>query len=274
MRICTYEKCGRETKTLTKGLCPTCYARYQRNGTPEHIRPNRSLGITQCSFCEGKDGPFVKSLCGACYQRQYKNGTPEMQRVRHLCEVPGCNDLVAAHGLCQRHAARVRRHGSVDAGRPEGWGQKEKHPMYEAYKSMLRGAKRSGGYDPRWKDFWVFLEEMGERPTERSRLYREDKTKPFSKENCEWRAGIGDAGLRARASEYQKAYRLKRPGILQRIHRKKLYGIVDDWYERTFAAQGGVCAICHCPETQKHAKTGEIIALAIDHNDDTGELRG
>lgn len=274
MHICTYEKCGKETKTLTKGLCPTCYARFQRNGTAEHVRPNRSFGITQCAFCESKEGPFIKSLCRACYQRQYKNGTPEPQRIRHLCEAFGCDGPVVSHGLCQRHAMRLRRRGSIDAGRPEGWGQKRKHPMYEGWQSMKRGARLSGGYDPRWKDFWAFLEDMGERPKENSRLYRKDRNLPFSKENCEWRSTIMDAGFRARGSEYQKVYRMKRPGILQRVHRKKLYGIADDWYERTLEAQGGVCAICKCPETQRHAKTGEIIALAVDHDDETGQLRG
>ena len=88
--------------------------------------------------------------------------------------------------------------------------------------------------------------------------------------------GLVMPGKRARGAEYQRTYRVKRPGVLQRLHRQKLYGIDrdDPWYEKTLAEQGGVCAICKCPETLKHAVTGEVIALAVDHDKDTGQLRG
>ncbi len=263
----TCSHCQKEGRLAAKGLCGTCYARHQRNGTAEYVRPNRSLGVTQCSHCEISRGPFIKTLCRACYQRQYKNGTPDLVRTRRLCEVSGCDEPVASHGLCHLHAMRVRRHGSADAGRPEGWGSKRKHPMYEAWQSMRRGARLSGGGDPRWADFWVFLEDMGERP-EGCRLYRKDPTQPFSKSNCEWRATVLDAGHLATNAERQRVYRMKRPNLHSRLSRKKLYGITDDWYERTLAAQGGVCAICRGPETQKHAVTQEIIALAVDHTED------
>jgi hypothetical protein len=273
MHVCTYAKCGKETKTLVKGLCPTCYAVFRRRGTPERERPNRRLGVTECSYCETTVGPFIKSLCRTCYQRQYKNGTPEIQRVRNLCEVPGCDDPVKSRGLCPRHLKRMERHGSVDAGRPDGWGAKRKHPMYEAWNSMRRGSRLSGGCDPRWDDFWAFLDDMGERP-EGQRLYRRDPAKPFSKENAEWRPTLLSPGELASNSERQRIYRIKRPDVHKRLHRRKLYGIVDDWYERTLEAQGGVCAICHQPETQRHRVTGEIIALAVDHSKETGLKRG
>lgn len=274
MKICTYEPCSKETRHLTKGFCPTCYARYQRNGTVEYIRPNRSFGLTECSYCQGRTGPFVKGLCRPCYQRQYVNGDVERRRVRSLCQVEGCDDPVVSGGLCSRHAMRVQRHGDVEAGRPAGWGQKRKHPMYEAWNSMRRGSRLSGGCDPRWDDFWMFLEDVGERPEGGYRLYRKDPSMPFGKGNAEWRATILEPGQLASAAVRQRVYRMKRPHLHQKLSRKKLYGIVDDWYERTLAAQGGVCAICRGPEIQRHAVTGEVIALAVDHNDETGALRG
>lgn len=270
MSFCSY--CKKEGRLAAKGLCGTCYARYQRNGTAEYVRPNRCFGVTQCSHCESTDGPFVKSLCRACYQRQYANGAPDLRRTRHLCEVRGCDDIVTSHGLCARHMQRMRRHGSVDAGRPDGWGAKRKHPMYEAWRGMRRGARTSGGCDPRWADFWCFLDDMGERPAPNSRLYRVDPSKPFAKDNCEWRASVLDIGSRATKAEYQRVYRAKRPGVHSRLSRKKLYGITDDWYERTLESQGGVCAICKGSETQRHNTTREIISLAVDHEEIDGKI--
>lgn len=276
MRTCTYEKCGRKTKSLIKGLCPTCYARFQRNGTAEYVRPNRSFGVTECSFCESKDGPFIKSLCRACYQRQYKNGTPEMQRVRQLCKQPGCDDVAFAHGLCQRHSMRLRRHGDVNAGRPEGWGAKTKHPMYEGWQSMKRISKRAGdvGYDTRWNDFWAYLEDVGERPNPSSRLYRLSHNAPYSKENVEWRDSILEGQVLARNAEYQRAYRLRHPERSKRAYLWKLYKITLEDYMALHTAQRGLCAICFRPEKQKHNKTRDVMMLVVDHDHNNGANRG
>jgi Recombination endonuclease VII len=268
MHVCTYEKCGKETKSLIKGLCPTCYARYQRNGTAEHVRPERSLGVRECSYCSSTQGPFIKSLCRACYQRQYKNGTPEMQKVRHLCKQPGCDGVVAAYGLCQTHAQRVRRHGSVDAGRPEGWGAKSKHPMYEGWQSMRRISSRPGsvGRDPKWDDFWVYLADVGERPHPSSRLYLIDPSQPYSGVNCEWRESILDGSVRGRNAEYQKAYRERHPDREKRAYLWRHYKITLEAYEEMLAHQKGGCAICGRSETNRHHKTGELMLLAVDHH--------
>lgn len=44
-------------------------------------------------------------------------------------------------------------------------------------------------------------------------------------------------------------------------------------YERILEAQGEVCAICRQPETSRHVK-GTIRRLAVDHDHETGEVRG
>lgn len=40
-------------------------------------------------------------------------------------------------------------------------------------------------YDPRWKDFETFLEDMGLRPTGMT-LERRDNSQPYCKDNCIW----------------------------------------------------------------------------------------
>jgi len=55
-------------------------------------------------------------------------------------------------------------------------------------------------------------------------------------------------------------------------HRLAKYGLTPDQYGEMFEAQGGVCAICHKPETRL-CSTGEVSPLVIDHNHYTGEVR-
>ena len=42
-------------------------------------------------------------------------------------------------------------------------------------------------YDPRWDNFVVFLEDMGECPDRNHTLDRLDPDKDYTKDNCEWR---------------------------------------------------------------------------------------
>lgn len=55
-------------------------------------------------------------------------------------------------------------------------------------------------------------------------------------------------------------------------HLKK-YGITAAHYKRLYNRQKGLCAICRQPEAKRH-KSGEPFELAVDHNHDTGLVRG
>jgi len=51
------------------------------------------------------------------------------------------------------------------------------------------------------------------------------------------------------------------------------YGLTASEYDDMMAEQGDLCAICGNPETCL-GNNGEVKMLAVDHNHDTGEVRG
>lgn len=55
---------------------------------------------------------------------------------------------------------------------------------------------------------------------------------------------------------------------------KKKYGLEPGGYEARLAEQGGVCAICSQPEMLMDETTGLTLRLAVDHDHETGEVRG
>lgn len=60
----------------------------------------------------------------------------------------------------------------------------------------------------------------------------------------------------------------------QRLLKRKtqyrdMYGIELSEYDRLYAIQGGVCAVCHKPQTDPRKTT-----LCVDHDHTTGEVRG
>lgn len=75
------------------------------------------------------------------------------------------------------------------------WRKRHGHsgsPTYVVWNGIMiryRNAKEGDALldtDPRWKDFSNFLEDMGERPSGSHQLRRLDRTKGFSKDNCQW----------------------------------------------------------------------------------------
>jgi len=53
---------------------------------------------------------------------------------------------------------------------------------------------------------------------------------------------------------------------------RKTYRMTEQDYQKLFDAQGGVCAVCSRPETATRA--GKAMSLAIDHDHETGKVRG
>jgi len=72
--------------------------------------------------------------------------------------------------------------------------------------------------------------------------------------------------------EKYAAYHARNYRRVAAVRLLRKYGITQGDYNSILKAQGGVCAICSRPETSKFH--GKVRALAVDHDHDTGKVRG
>lgn len=98
---------------------------------------------------------------------------------------------------------------------------------------------------------------------ERSRCRKKAATPENRRKTAAYRKKIRVKGGPAHEREKQRnrdsKYRLR-------------YGISEFVYQEMLRAQGGLCAICKRPETR--LKHGRIKRLAVDHDHETGRVRG
>lgn len=78
--------------------------------------------------------------------------------------------------------------------------------------------------------------------------------------------GKGSYCIECASSAKRADYAERRVELLLRTQARK-FGVTVEWLEETLLAQGGVCAIC-----QRPCVSGR--ALAVDHNHQTGAIRG
>jgi hypothetical protein len=74
------------------------------------------------------------------------------------------------------------------------------------------------------------------------------------------------ADNRDRHNAYQREYRRANAGAMREGHLKRTFGITQADYDALLEAQGGGCAIC--------GKAPGKISLHVDHDHETGEIRG
>lgn len=175
-----------------------------------------------------------------------------------------CDEPSVASRLCDKHYRRFRRNGRLDLKRPDDWGQRHKHPLWQSWKWTKRT-----GRDSRWNEFWNFVADVGDRPTEKSTLRRRNTDRPCGPENWYWmepvaEEGVGNNSKAARAS-YARAWRAKNPLLAKEGDLKKR-GLTLAEYEAMLAKQRGGCAIC--------GQRDQWFNLAVDHCHSTKRIRG
>lgn len=180
------------------------------------------------------------------------------------CSCEHCYNPVVAKGLCGTHYKRFQRHGDVNQTRPNDWGKREKHPLMESWRwiKKYRGTKE---IEPTWTDFWKFVEDVGDRPTDRHNLKRRDSSKGYTKENLFWKESVASTVI---AKEYAREWRKANPDKAKNANLKSVHGITLKYYLKLRDSQNNSCAIC-----KKH-EDEEPLAMAVDHCHTTGKIRG
>lgn len=80
-----------------------------------------------------------------------------------------------------------------------------------------------------------------------------------------------------RVREQNQRYAAENPQKRSRDHRQfwlRAYGLDQNAYQALLDAQGNVCAICLMPERYIDARTGEPRRLSVDHDHQSGRVRG
>lgn len=203
-----------------------------------------------CSGC-GRDVRIMAGgMCSACYSRQRRRGTLERKNVQNMgrrCSAPDCDRQAFSRGLCTLHYYRAD------------------HPMKAMWK-VLR-SKYPSQYPPEWDDFGTFVEQVGERPSEKHQLRRLNRRAPYSKENVFWLEPVD-------ASEQDNWSRDNRKDYARKWMLKNKYGVSIQVYNKMLRDQGGLCACCKKQETFVNKRSGKIQDLTVDHDHDTGAVRG
>jgi hypothetical protein len=230
-----------------------------------------------CSACK-RDKPIVaRDYCAACYQRWHKTGTTDYQRwgKRSVCSVGGCEARAITKGLCDTHRKRMERHGHMEETRPDSWGAKEKHPLYNAWAHMRR-YRANHPMVPEWEDdFLQFIIDVGERPSPKHKLFVADDTQPIGPDNYVWKRAITEMvpgeDVQTYMNRAQKVYRAVRTEAFKGYELKKRFGMSNADYDAMMEAQDGKCAICGGEESLEIR--GKTITLAVDHCHAKGHIR-
>lgn len=87
---------------------------------------------------------------------------------------------------------------------------------------------------------------------------------------CEfYRQPAGEETKRRRREKYAADKKLQEQARESHLRRK--FRLSEEKYGQLHERQGGLCAICGRPETEKYR--GEVKNLAVDHNHSTGQIR-
>lgn len=225
-----------------------------------------SYKIGVCTWCSKQDVIVAKGLCRACYNRARKHGTPIYTKIRGQCTVDGCTDPHVARGLCNKHYVSVQRHGSLTSS--FNYGNRRKHPLYDAWRQQTRC---SAGREKDWDDFWAFVGFAKERPSKNHIQKRYKELLPWGPSNFYWYEKLGENLV---ANDHQKNWRNANKLKAKSYALKSSYGITLQIYDEMYLAQKGLCKICLEQKNSYTDECGRTATLHVDHNHDTGKVRG
>ena len=228
-----------------------------------------------CVTCSKWYPIFSEGRCRNCFAVWAKaQGYPD-EAMPPLCKADACDDYAVKLGFCDRHYRRFKDHGHTDKVRQVGDGERQKHPYYNNWIYF----RRQGVLCDEWHDFDTFIACVGERPSDRHRLWRKDMGAVYGPDNFEWRQARFERAYSGKSPEETREYKNRSNALRREIPKywvkgnlKKLYNITVEQYDELLAAQGGTCAVCD--KTEDLTPQGEHQLLAVDHDHATYEIRG
>ncbi len=220
----------------------------------QRIAKNGPCSVDGCAKQAQKAG-----MCNVHYRRDVQSKKPP-------CAVENCGRPIVSGNLCDTHRLRLQHHGHLGFTRPEDWGAKSKHPLYNSWLSWRRS-----GLAEEWQSMWSFVSGIGHRPSPMHHIRKLRKDEPLGPNNYRWEEQVGIA---EDAKAYARAWHQANKRTTKGQNLKRFYGITIDQYEEMERQQGGVCAICSRPERAVDRHSQAPRRLAVDHDHSTGAVRG
>lgn len=235
----------------------------------KRVRLPRPLD-NKCTVC-GFSPVKAKSLCDRHYRTLLRNGSPDLinrKQQTSICAWSDCDQQVRACGYCRRHYRIARREGLLKPGE-----FMRDHSLY----SLWWARRKVNALSSEWKDdFQRFIADVGDRPGKHFNLVTVGDG-PFGPDNFKWREQIkrqpGES-LKAFHARKWQAQKLARPSWDRNRQLGRKYNLTPEQYAEMLADQGNLCAICRRPEKKTDHRLGAIKCLAVDHNHETGKVRG
>lgn len=190
------------------------------------------------------------------------------KRIEGICSVVGCDKPLKSVGLCNNHYQMKYKYGRLHKISDLG---KRKHPFY----SLWFERKQTNDLVPEWIDFWQFVKDIGNKPGTAFILVRLREGK-YGPNNFKWYETLRKRPDESRRQWYARKWQSRRehfPNFDNERQLKRKYGITIADYERMFANQNGLCAVCNQPETCISHHTNGPKRLSVDHNHKTGKVR-
>ena len=226
----------------------------------KHYEEKRLASMPPCKV-DGCEAMSERAgMCSKHYRAQLRSKAPE-------CSVKGCGRPSQSMSLCSAHYQRLQHHGNLDTDeRAHDRGARNRHPLYETWKWNSRNATLC----VEWlNDFWLFVNTVGDRPSELHTLRRLDISKLLGPNNWKWKEKIPS---KCKAT-YARGWRAANPDRVKNSALKKMYGLTKDDYDRMLLSQGNTCALCHKPEIACKTDAKTARDLAVDHDHATGKVR-
>jgi hypothetical protein len=170
-----------------------------------------------------------------------------MQKLHDICTVDGCDRKHHARGLCGTHYLSFKRGATTFA------------PIRARERNKPPECTEDGCHEP--------VKAKGLCKTHYQRLLRHGHTKYPDRKKPPRECFIETCSNHVYAKDLCHQHYTKE-------RKWSVFGVDAPRYQQMLSEQCGVCAICQRPERAPDKASGKIRDMAVDHDHDTGAVRG